>query len=48
MTPEQFWDIVTSTQVSTALVLIAVSLVLITAKLYEKSSSHSTKAHHKK
>lgn len=43
MNTSDFWQIVTSTQVSTALVLIAVSLVFITLKLYEKPFSKSSK-----
>jgi len=40
---EQFWNIVSSAQVSTALVLIAASLVFIAFRLYEKTTSKSSR-----
>ena len=39
MNPQTFWDFVTNAQVSTALVLIAASLVYIAVKLSEKRHS---------
>ncbi len=39
MTPQTFWDFVTNAQVSTALVIIAVSLAYIAFKLSEKRHS---------
>lgn len=38
-----FWQFVTTTQATTALVLIAVSLVLIAAKLYERKPTRSSR-----
>jgi len=40
---ELYWKIVSSAQLNTAIVLIAISLVLITVKLYERKTSHSAK-----
>lgn len=39
MNPQTFWDFVTTAQVSTALVIIAVSLAVIAIKLFEKKNS---------
>ncbi len=39
MSFEQFWNIVTSAQVSTALVLIAAALVYFVFKMVDKGSS---------
>ena len=39
MTMSDFWNLVTTAQVSTALVIIAISLGVIAIKLTEKKSS---------
>lgn len=38
MSMSEFWNLITTAQVSTALVLIAASLVVIAVKLTEKKS----------
>lgn len=43
MNAANFWYIMTSAQVSTALLLIAISLVVIAVKLLEKGSNKTSK-----
>lgn len=40
---ELYYKVVSNAQLTTAIVLISIALVLITVKLYERKPSHSTK-----